>query len=232
MNKGVRLATGDVIGFVHADDFLAHPDVLSKVVAEYERSGCDGVYGDLTYVRETKFDTGYLKLETGRENTQKNAGKLPALPGTTSGTRHSTPDTRFRTVRYWKSGEYDLRSLRYGWMPPHPTLFLKREVYEKARLENGEYFDTSFKIAAVYDFMLRILHTHKISVSYLPEVLVNMRMGGTSNRSLGNIILKSREDLRAMRRNGVGGVWTLLAKNLRKLPQFFRKAAKRGKFNH
>lgn len=100
-------------------------------------------------------------------------------------------------------------------MPPHPTLYVRRALY----MQHG-LFDTSFRIAADYDFVLRLLGREGIEVRYLPEVLVKMRVGGASNRSLGNILLKSREDLRALRRNGVGGVGALLWKNLSKIPQF------------
>ncbi len=116
---------------------------------------------------------------------------------------------------YWPS------RLKYGWMPPHTALYVTRAVYEKARLANGQYFDTSFTRAADYDFMMRILVKLKIHPAYLPRVLVKMRVGGVSNRSIRNLFWKSREDYRAIRRNYIGGFNTLLAKNFRKLPQFF-----------
>jgi glycosyltransferase len=103
-------------------------------------------------------------------------------------------------------------------MPPHPTLYLRREVFERFGL-----YDTSFQIAADYDAMLRYLVKGQIRLAYIPEVLVKMRLGGESNRSLGRIVLKSREDLRALRNNGVGGISTLAAKNLSKLGQFIVK---------
>lgn len=129
--------------------------------------------------------------------------------------RKDNPD---QVVRYWRAGVFSRRRLRWGWMPPHPTLYVRRHVYEQHGL-----FDTSFHIAADYDFVLRLFGREGIAVRYLPEVLVKMRGGGASNRSLGNILLKSREDLRALRRNGVGGVGTLLWKNLSKLPQFLAR---------
>lgn len=127
-------------------------------------------------------------------------------------------DEPTRVIRYWQSGEYHTALLRRGWMPPHPTLYLRREVFERFGL-----YDTSFQIAADYDAMLRYLVTGQIRLAYIPEVLVKMRMGGESNRSLGRILLKSREDLRALRNNGVGGIGTLAAKNLSKLGQFIMK---------
>jgi glycosyltransferase len=121
-------------------------------------------------------------------------------------------------VRHWRSGEYSRSKLGRGWMPPHPTLYLRRKV-----LEQWGYYDTNYQIAADYDAMLRYLVKGKIKLAYIPEVLVKMRVGGESNRSLGRVLLKSREDLQAIRQNGVGGVGTLAWKNLSKIPQFFKR---------
>lgn len=121
-------------------------------------------------------------------------------------------------VRHWRSGEYNRPKLSRGWMPPHPTLYLRREVFDRWGL-----YDTSYQIAADYDAMLRYLVKGQIKLAYIPEVLVKMRIGGESNRSPRQILLKSREDLRAIRRNDVGGVGTLALKNLSKLPQFFKR---------
>lgn len=121
-----------------------------------------------------------------------------------------------RVIRHWKSGQYHPRLLRRGWMPPHPTLFLRREV-----IETWGGYDTRYRIAADYDSILRYFGRGGISAAYLPEVLVKMRVGGESNRSLGRILRKSREDYRALRENGVGGMMALVGKNLGKVPQFF-----------
>jgi glycosyltransferase involved in cell wall biosynthesis len=184
LNKGIRLATGDIIGLLHADDFYVSEMALSLVAKTVQTTGADAVYGDMVYVDKIN------------------------------------PD---RIIRYWKSGDYNPEKLKFGWMPPHPTLFLKREVYEKAKLPNGEYFDTTMTCAADYDFMMRLLKKMSISIVYLPVVLVNMRMGGISNKSIKHLIRKSHEDYTAMRRNNIGGLGTLVAKNLRKLPQFFKR---------
>lgn len=175
MNKGVDLATGDVIAFLHSDDIYSGDNIVELVVKEFERGNLDGVYGDLVY--------------TPKSNTQK-------------------------VLRYWKSKDFDSSLLKKGWMPAHPTLFLKRDIYKKY----GK-FDLDFKIAADYDFMLRIL-SDDIKVKYLPKVLYKMRIGGESNKSLKNILLKSKEDLKALKKNKVGGIITLLMKNLSKVTQF------------
>jgi glycosyltransferase len=107
-------------------------------------------------------------------------------------------------------------------MPPHPTLYLRRELYERF---GG--FDLSYRIAADYDFMLRVFTRLEGRAVYLPRVLVKMRVGGESNRSLRNIMRKSAEDLRALRSNGVGGLGSLALKNASKLLQFVRRPAGR-----
>jgi glycosyltransferase involved in cell wall biosynthesis len=121
-----------------------------------------------------------------------------------------------RVIRRWQAGPYTHGSLRRGWMPPHPTLFLRSAVI--ARL--GPY-DASYRIAGDYEAILRWFHKGRIQAAYIPAVLVKMRVGGESNGSLGRILRKSREDFRALRTHGVGGIGTLACKNLRKLPQFF-----------
>jgi glycosyltransferase involved in cell wall biosynthesis len=120
-----------------------------------------------------------------------------------------------RIIRHWHAGEYRPSMLRRGWMPPHPTLYLRKEVFNRYGL-----YDTSFRIAADYDAILRYLAKGQIKLAYIPEVLVKMQLGGESNRSFDRILLKSREDLRALRQNGIGGIRSLAAKNLSKIRQF------------
>lgn len=121
-------------------------------------------------------------------------------------------------IRHWTAGHFEPAYLSRGWMPPHPTLFLRREVFERF----GNY-DTSYRISADYDAILRYFGKGKIRSAYIPEVLVKMRVGGESNESLSKLLQKSREDYRALRTNGVGGINTLAAKNLSKIKQFFLK---------
>ncbi len=184
LNKGIDLATGDVIGILHADDRYAAPNVLSLVGSVLAEQDTDAVYGDLAYV----------------------AGVSPV-----------------RIVRYWRSGAYRPQRLKYGWMPPHPTLFVKRSRYAQLKRKDGTVFDLSFSIAADYDFMLRLLQGLNLKPAYLPALLVNMRLGGASNRNLKNILRKSREDLRALRANRIGGFPSLIAKNFRKIPQYLNR---------
>lgn len=177
LNKGIRMASGDVIGFLHADDLYADNSIIAKVGEIMDQKNTDSCYGDLLYV--DKNDTA-------------------------------------RTIRYWRAREFSPDLLYKGWMPPHPTFFVRRKLYEKYGV-----FDTSFKIAADYELMVRFLGKHKISTCYIPDVLVKMRIGGASNRSISNILRKSSEDLSIMRMHNLGGLPTLLRKNLSKLPQFF-----------
>ncbi len=180
LNKGIKLATGDVIVFVHSDDMFASVDVLQKAAEVFKEKKCDSVYGDLLYV--------------SKDNTDN-------------------------VIRYWKSGTYRYNKLFFGWMPAHPAFYVKKKVYDELGL-----FNTSFRIAADYDVVLRFLHKGKISAEYVPDVFVKMRTGGASNKSAGNIIKKSSEDYKALMLNGFSVPWlTLFFKNVRKLPQFFRR---------
>lgn len=120
-----------------------------------------------------------------------------------------------RVIRHWTAGPYAPARLRFGWMPPHPTFYIRRSALERL----GGY-DTSYQIAADYDAMLRWLHGAGLRPAYIPQVMVKMRLGGESNRSLGRILRKSREDYRALKTNKVGGLGALLCKNLRKINQF------------
>ena len=129
-------------------------------------------------------------------------------------------DGNIRLVRHWRAGAYDCSRLRWGWMPPHPTLFLKREVYARAAVADGVFFDPAFLCAGDYDFMLRVLSQLQVPPVYIPRVLVRMQTGGISNRNFGNLVQKSREDWVAIRQNKIGSIHTLLAKNLRKVGQF------------
>ena len=180
LNKGIRRASGDVVGFLHADDLFESPDSLARVAAAFANPAVDAVYGDLVYVRQ-------------QDPTQ--------------------------VVRYWRAGPFVPGCLARGWMPPHPTFYVRRAVYERLGL-----FDTRFRIAADYESILRFLGHGGVRSVYLPQVLVRMRLGGVSNQSLGSMVRKSREDYAAMRMHGIGGMQALLRKNLTKLPQFVARA--------
>ena len=157
MNKGIKLANGDIVGFLNSDDFYAANNILERVVNEFQSKDTDSVYGDLVYV--------------DRDNINK-------------------------TIRYWKSKPYQKGLFQKGWQPPHPSFFVKRNIYEKYGL-----FNLDFEIAADYELMLRFLEKYQISHSYIPEVLVNMRVGGKSNQSIKNIIKANIESYQAWQIN-------------------------------
>lgn len=126
-----------------------------------------------------------------------------------------------QTVRYWQAGTFTKSKLLAGWMPPHPTVYIRRNLLQQHGLYHLDY-----RIAADYDWMLRFL-SQTITVTYLPQVLVRMRMGGASNKNLKNILIKMQDDTRALYRNKIGSVFTipftLVLKNVRKISQFFVK---------
>lgn len=158
MNKGLALVTGDVVGFLNADDYLADHTVISKIAHAMQSSSVQAVYGDLDYV---------------------------------------DPQDTLRVVRRWKAGAYRRGLFRKGWVPPHPTFYCRKEIYDRL----GGYH-ALFGIAADFELMLRFIEKHQISVSYLPEVLVKMRTGGAANRLKG-IWKGNREILDSFKLNGL-----------------------------
>jgi glycosyltransferase involved in cell wall biosynthesis len=177
LNKGLRHASGDVIGFLHADDIYYDTQVLERVAHAFQDPKVDAVYGDLVYVK--------------RES-------LGAV------------------VRYWRSGKFEEKKIVLGWMPPHTTLFIRRNLYERLG-----YFDISYKISADYDFILRLLSLRDVFLVYIPDVFVKMRLGGLSNGSIKNIVIKTKEDYSIIRKNKLNGIYTLFFKNVVKIRQFF-----------
>ncbi|ULQ52406.1 glycosyltransferase family 2 protein [Flavihumibacter fluvii] len=177
MNKGIALATGDIVGILNSDDIYAHNRVLEKVARLFENPDVQTVYADLQYVKANNLN---------------------------------------KVVRHWKSGPYSSQNFFYGWMPPHPTFFVRRELYEECGV-----FDTSFTSAADYELMLRFLVRYDIPATYLPEVIVKMRTGGMSNASFKNRWRANREDRRAWDVNNLTPYFfTIPMKPFRKLTQF------------
>lgn len=159
MNKGLRLATGDIIGLLNSDDFYENKSVISHVVQEFACQKTDLVYGDIVFVNP--------------QNTRK-------------------------VVRYYSSANFHPDHFSWGWMPAHPSCFLKRKVYEKYG-----YFRTDYQLASDYELLLRLMKIHQVSYSYLPKVLVKMRPGGASNKNLLCRWVSNREILRACSEHGI-----------------------------
>lgn len=176
MNKGIRRASGDIVGILNADDRYQDSTVLRSVVNSFETTGAELCYSDLVYVNDDD-----------------------------------------EVVRHWQSGEYRPRKFYYGWMPPHPTVFVRGDVYERF-----EPFDLDFSIAADYELLLRLLLRHDISATYLDKVLVRMSLGGKSNESLANIAKANLEVYESWLKNDLrGGFHVPFIKPLRKIPQYF-----------
>ena len=121
-----------------------------------------------------------------------------------------------KVLRHWRSSEFSTKALKRGWMPPHPSVYFNSKLIE----EIG-FFDTTYKISADYDWLIRCLIREDINVEYIPKVLIKMRTGGESNRNVKNIIKKSQEDYKIIRKNKIGNIFTLFCKNFSKLGQFF-----------
>lgn len=178
INKGIALASGDVVGLMHSDDYFASKDVLSHVLEAFQDNSVDAVYGDLVYVD---------KLDTSR------------------------------IVRTWKSKEYQAGLFEKGWMPAHPTFYLRKKYFDQF----GGY-DTSFYTSADYELMLRMLVKHKLKAKYIPITMVKMRVGGQSNVSLKNRWIANQEDARAWKKNGLSlPPLTRWIKPLSKISQFW-----------
>jgi glycosyltransferase involved in cell wall biosynthesis len=180
INKGIDIATGDIIANLNSDDFYIDKNVITDVVAKMVEEKTDTLYTDLYYVEA--------------DNTDK-------------------------VTRYWKSGEYKKGNFYKGWMPPHPTFFVKKDIYNKYGV-----FNLKLKSAADYEIMLRFIHKYECTVSYLNRVTVRMRVGGVSNSSLANRIKANREDKLAWKINGLKPKkFTFILKPLSKIGQFLKK---------
>jgi glycosyltransferase len=177
INKGIKLASGGVIGLLNADDLLVGSHVVAEIAKAFAaQPDIQAVYGDLNYV---------------------------------------TADKR-KVVRQWRSQQADLKDLEKGWMPAHPTLYLKRELFKSY----GNYA-LDMGTAADYDLILRFFHTYKLKAIYLPLLMVNMRTGGVSNRNASSLLHALKNDYKALLRNKIPNpIWVLLRKKLSKLEQF------------
>ncbi|MDD6224288.1 MAG: glycosyltransferase family 2 protein [bacterium] len=155
MNKGIKMATGDIIGIINSDDILASKNTLKTIAETFEKTQCDATYSN---------------LEIRDENLKK-------------------------VIRIFspKKGDYKL-----GWHPPHPTLYVKKEIYDKHGLYNQE-----FRIAADYDFMLRIMKDKSIKFYFIDKVLVHMREGGVSTNGLKGYYKSFKESYRVLKKNKI-----------------------------
>ncbi len=159
LNKGIRAATGEVVGILNSDDFFTHSGVLSIIARAFGQQPVDCVFGDVVYVQ---------------------------------------PEDTSKIIRYYSSGHFRPHKFAQGFMPAHPTFYLKRKYYQQHGLH-----DTSYRIAADFELLLRMLYIHGLSYRYIDQPLVHMRAGGVSNASVKNRLVINREILRACREHGV-----------------------------
>lgn len=159
MNKGIALATGDVVGILNSDDYYTSCDALATIAGFFKQDRADAMYGDIHFVNDN--------------NPEK-------------------------CVRYYSSALFRPWLLRFGFMPAHPSFYVRREVYRKYGT-----FSLDYKIASDYDLMVRLFYKHRIKARYIKKDFVTMRTGGISTKSVKNRLLISREDVKACRRNGL-----------------------------
>ena len=175
INKGIRVATGEIIGLLHSDDFFYDNGVIGRIVERMKRTHADFLYGDGLFVN---------------------------------------PDDTNKVVRNWIGGGYRLWKVRHGWLPLHPTCYIRRDVMMRQGLYNESY-----KIAADSDLLVRYLLTGGLTVTYLNEYIVRMRMGGLSTDSAKRKKMWE-EDIRVYVSHGLWPTLTKLEKMAWKVPQF------------
>jgi glycosyltransferase involved in cell wall biosynthesis len=179
INKGLSMATGDIVGLMHSDDEFYNKMVISKIVTTFQNSpNTDGLYGNGIYISN---------------------------------------DAEERIVRNRIGGPYDFKKIRSGWLPLHPTVYLKKSLIEKFG-----FYNLDFKIASDTEFLLRYLFQHKINIVYLDEYVVKMRMGGLST-SYKRAFEVLYEDYRIYKYHHISAVRTVFLKKLKALVQYIKK---------
>lgn len=171
MNKGIAMATGDVIGILNSDDVYMNTHVISELMALMEQQKAKVVFADL------------ILVDQADDN---------------------------RVLRYYDSGHFHPSKFKYGWMPAHPTVFVRRELYEAV----GQ-FSTTYQIAADYEMLIRILAIQRARYAYLPRPVVRMRSGGASTAGLSRNWILNKEIVRACKENGI---YSNMAMLLLKIP--------------
>ncbi|WP_281298251.1 glycosyltransferase family 2 protein [Flavobacterium limnophilum] len=179
INKGLAMATGDVVGLMHSDDEFYDRSVVSKIVEAFKKSpNSDAIYGDGVYVSN---------------------------------------DDEQKLIRNRIGGAYDFNKIKSGWLPLHPTVYIKKSIIEKYG-----YYNLDFTIASDTEFLLRYLFKHKINISYLHHYVVKMRMGGMST-SYKRAFEVLREDYRIYKYHGLSAFKTVFLKKSMALLQYIRK---------
>lgn len=187
MNKGIAMATGDVVGLLNSDDFYTSDDVLATVAREFSKNDAlDAVYGDVHYVDEVDIT---------------------------------------REIRYYSSRKFTPKRMLMGYMPAHPSFYVRRECYEKY----GS-FDTSYRVAADFENLLRLIYVNKISIHYIAKDFVTMRMGGASSSGISSYLRIAADHFGAFKKNGISPNYFLyFLRYLKKLFEFSRKHREQNK---
>jgi hypothetical protein len=159
MNKGIKIATGDIVGILNSDDFFNNNEIVQRIVDEFNNNNVDAIYGDVQFVK---------------------------------------PKNLLKVVRYYSSKNFSPKKFKYGFMPAHPSFYVKRSYFEKIG-----YYQENYKIGADYELLIRFLHNHKLKTKYIQIPFVTMRTGGASNRSFTNYITLNNEIFRACKENGI-----------------------------
>jgi glycosyltransferase involved in cell wall biosynthesis len=196
-------------------------DKITKVLSEPDKGIYDGMNKGLDLVSGEI--VGILNSDDFYANNQviKNVVNTfkPQTKGVYADLDYVDPVDVDKIVRHWESGLYEKGAFKKGWMPPHPTFFVKKEVYD----QYGK-FSLELKSAADYELMLRFIHKHEITINYLPETIVKMRTGGASNASFKNRLKANREDKKAWEMNGLKpGALTFVRKPLSKIKQYIKR---------
>lgn len=223
INKGIRLATGEVIGILNADDVLANDEVIEKVVQVFNPA--------TTQIHSRQLAGAEQRCANG------NVAKRPILPidGVYADVRfvknrqtlNLDALRREMTVRYYSSRCFKPWMARLGYVPAHPTFYCRRELFER----HGCY-RIDYRIAADHELLIRMLVKVRIRAQYIAGVLVVMRMGGISTRSVKSTLIINQENIRACRSNGVYTNRLMqLGKYVIKIPGLLSKTCARGQCN-
>lgn len=197
----------------HINTLVSEKD---KGIYDALNKGIDVAEGDVIGILHSDDFLAHSKV---LEQVSAKFAENPSLDAVYGDLQYVDRQNPAKIIRHWSSGAYNVNNFQKGWMPPHPTLFIKKECFIKFGV-----YDLAYKSAADYDLILRFLFKNRISVAYIPNVLVKMRVGGLSNKSIKNRLNANREDRLALKLNGVPNpFWVSVLKPLSKIGQFWNK---------